>query len=244
MERWPVEDQQPAAGDLADEIADDEAADTTTVEDVSAEDAENTDSAVEDDDADVDQSWDPPVGPPLAEPRKRRPLRVLAVVAATLAAVSFVGAAAFAGAEVQPYLTDRATVATKQRVAEAAYRAITALWSYTPENVDKLADRASQYLSGDFVADYRKYVETLIIAPNKQAQITSKTDVVAVAVESLNVPEATALVYTNTSSASAAHKDLPTLRNLSYRISLRRQGGRWLVTKMTTVTVFNLTPQL
>jgi Mce-associated membrane protein len=159
-----------------------------------------------------------------------------------IAAVLFVGSAAFSGATLQPYLTERATVATKLRIARTAANAITTLWTYTPQNVDKLADRAAQYLSGDFEAAYRKYIDA-IAAPNKQAQVTNNTQVTGAAVESLNGPDATAIVYTNTTSTSPATKDIPSLKYLSYRLVMKRDDARWLVTKMTTVTSLDLTPK-
>jgi Mce-associated membrane protein len=165
------------------------------------------------------------------------------VIAAAVAAALFVASAAFAGATMQPYLTDRATVATKLNVARTAANAITTLWTYTPQNIDKLADRASQYLSGDFQAAYRKYLDALV-APNKQAQITNTTQVVGAAVESLSASDATAIVYTNTASTSPSTKDVPSLKYLSYRLVLQRDHARWLVTKMTTITSLDLTPKL
>jgi Mce-associated membrane protein len=174
--------------------------------------------------------------------RDRRPAGRLSVVAVAVAAVLFVGTAAFAGAMVQPYLADRATVQTKLRIARTAANAITTLFSYEPQDVDKLGDRAAQYLSGDFEAAYRKYVDQ-IAAANKQAQIKSTTEVTGAAVESLDGPDATALVYTNTTSTSPATKDIPSLKYLSYRLTLKRDHARWLVTKMTTITSLDLTPQ-
>ena len=82
-----------------------------------------------------------------------------------------------------------------------------------------------------------------IAAANKQAQIKSNTEVTGAAVESLNGPDATALVYTNTTSTSPATKDIPSLKYLSYRLTLKRDHARWLVTKMTTITSLDLTPQ-
>src|ERR1700761_2976151 len=102
-------------------------------------------------------------------PRRRLLAGRWAAAIVVVAAVPFVGSAAFAGAAVQPYLNDRATAATKMKVARTAANAITTLWTYTPENMDTLADRASAYLSGDFEAQYRKFVDT-IVAPNKQAK--------------------------------------------------------------------------
>ena len=133
----------------------------------------------------------------------------------------FVGSAAFAGATVQPYLSDRATVATKLNVARTAANAITTLWTYTPENMDTLADRAANYLSGDFAAQYRKFVDA-IVAPNKQAKITNTTEVTGAAVESLDGPNAVAIVYTNTTSTSPLTKNIPSLKYLSYRLIMKR----------------------
>ncbi len=246
-----MEDQQPATGDLTEESAVDTAAaeteaapvDEPTVAasdvdesdvDESDVDDENADSPTEDDEAEGDGA--------VVRFRERRPATKWSVIAAAVAAVLFVLAGAFAGASMQPYLNDRATVATKLNVARTAANAITTLWTYNPENIDKLADRASQYLSGDFQAAYRKYLDALV-APNKQAKITNTTQVVGAAVESLSASDATAIVYTNTESISPATKDVPSLKYLSYRLSLQRDHARWLVTKMTTITSLDLTPK-
>jgi Mce-associated membrane protein len=248
-----VEDQQPAAGDLTEETPDSTLGGSTAVDtdvaeaeavhvdpDSSDSDDENADAATEDDEAADAEADD---GPVVVRLRERRPATKWSVIAAAVAAALFVGSAAFAGAVMQPYLTDRATVATKLNVARTAANAITTLWTYTPQNIDKLADRASQYLSGDFQAAYRKYLDALV-APNKQAQITNTTQVVGAAVESLTGSDATAIVYTNTASTSPSTKDVPSLKYLSYRLVLQRDHARWLVTKMTTITSLDLTPKL
>jgi Mce-associated membrane protein len=159
------------------------------------------------------------------------------------ASLLFVGSAAFAGASMQEYLSERATVAIKLKVARTAANAITTLWSYTPENIDTLADRAANYLYGDFAAQYRKFVDEMA-SPNKQAKISSSTQVTGAAVEQLDGPSAIAIVYTNTTSMSPLTKNIPALKYLSYRLSMKRDHGRWLVTRMTTVTSLNLTPHL
>jgi Mce-associated membrane protein len=243
-----VEDQQPAAGDLTDEIPDEQSGDASSVEESESEasEAESTNDSAEDEEQESDEgeeseSDETADGTEIVF-RQRRPAGKWSLVAAAVAAALFVGAAAFAGVTVQPYLIDRATVATKLRIARTAANAITTLWTYNPQNVDKLADRAAQYLSGDFEASYRKYIDA-IAAPNKQAQITNTTEVTGAAVESLNGSDATALVYTNTTSTSPATKDIPSLKYLSYRLAMRRDHARWLVTKMTTITSLDLTPK-
>jgi Mce-associated membrane protein len=164
-------------------------------------------------------------------------------LAAAVAAVLFVAATAFAGAMVQPYLADRALVETKLDVARTARDAITTLWTYTPDNMESLPDRASRYLGGDFANEYRKYIDA-IVAPNKQAQVTNTTEVMGAAVETIGPKEATALVYTNSVATSPVTKNIPSLRYLSYRLTMVRHADAWLITKMSTVTSFDLTPQL
>ncbi len=233
-----MEDQQPAAGDLTADTATEEApeADETTTED-----AERGD--VEPEEADSAQQVDAR-GEDAKRRVRRRPLAGKWLgVAVALATVLFVASSAFAGATLQPYLADRATAATKMLVARTAANAITTLWTYTPENMDGLADRASAYLSGDFEAQYRKFVDA-IVAPNKQAKVTNSTEVTGAAVESLDDPNAVVIVYTNTSSTSPLTKNIPALKYLSYRLFMKRTKGRWLVTRMTTITSLDLTPHV
>ncbi|QUR69524.1 mammalian cell entry protein [Mycobacterium spongiae] len=177
-----------------------------------------------------------------AKDGKARRGRRLAI-ALGLAAALFVGSAGFAGAMVQPYLSDRAVVATKLTVARTAANAITTLWTYTPDNMDTLADRAANYLSGDFAAQYRRFVDQ-IAATNKQAKVTNNTEVTGAAVESLTGRDAIAIVYTNTTTTSPVSKNIPALKYLSYRLFMRRYDGRWLVNRMTTITSLDLTPRV
>ncbi len=217
-----MEDQQLGTGDLT-----------------PAADAEGGDETADAATPDVTRPAVPEDGPV----RTRRPVGRGLAVAVAVAAALFVGAAAFAGAAVQPYLVDRAAAATKFDVARTATNAITTLWTYTPENMNTLADRAADYLGGDFEARYRKFVDA-IVAPNKQAKVTNSTEVTAVAVESLVGPEAVVIVYTNTTSTSPLSKNIPALRYLSYRLFMKRTNGRWLVTRMTTITSVDLTPHV
>lgn len=223
-----MEGQQPDPGDL---------------------NAEDTESALEvldtlDGEEPAAQPDAPVIDNPVTQRRDRqwfaRNKKVLAIVTS---AGLFVAAAGFAAAAVQPYLMNRATVATKYKIAQTAADAITTLWSYTPEDMDTLSSRSAKYLGGDFEGQYRKFVDA-IAATNKQAKVTSSTQVVGAGIESLNGDEATALVYTNTTSTSEQSNNIPSLQYLSYRLELKRYGHDWRVTRMTTVTSLDLTPKL
>lgn len=159
------------------------------------------------------------------------------------AAVFFVGSAVFAGAVLQPYLADRAAVAAKKEIARVAAAAVTELWTYTPDTIETLPQRAGRYLSADLHEQYRKLLEAAVM-PNKQAQITDKTNVVGAAVESLDGARAVALVLTNTTAISPLTQNVPSLKYVAYRLSLHQQGSRWWVTDMTTISFMDLTPKL
>jgi Mce-associated membrane protein len=235
-----VEDQQPAAGNLT--LDDDTRQSETPEKDETAAAAtEATEEAADRAEAEEAESVGEAAASEDAGMRTRRPAGRRIAIAAAVAAVLFVGSAAFAGVTMQPYLSDRATVAIKLNVARTAANAITALWTYTPENMDTLADRTATYLSGDFAAQYRKFVDA-IVAPNKQAKITNSTEVTGAAVESLDGPNAVAIVYTNTTSTSPLTKNIPSLKYYAYRLIMKRDNGRWLVTRMTTITSLDLTP--
>lgn len=218
-ESAPVED---ASHDGSEAVADE----TDTV-------AEETAAAVEEAAVEADE--------PVLVPH--RPAGKRLTVAATAAGVIFVAAAGFAGATLQPYLADRAAVDTKLDVARTAASAIATLWTYTPDSMGTLPDRAESFLGGDFADEYRKYIDA-IVESNKQAQVSNTTQVMGAAVETLDNDEATAIVYTNSVATSPVTKNIPSLRYLSYRLTMQRDDAKWLITRMSTVTQFDLTPQL
>jgi Mce-associated membrane protein len=192
-------------------------------------------------DAETTEAEDAPQEDQILVPH--RPAGKRLTIVATAAGVVFVGAVAFAGTTLQPYLADRALVHTKLDIARTAANAITTLWTYTPDNMDQLPARSAGFLGGDFANEYRKYIDA-IVAPNKQAQVTNTTEVMGTAVETVTPTEATALVYTNSVATSPVSKNIPSLRYLSYRLTLQRHDAKWLITRMSTVTSFDLTPQL
>lgn len=262
-----MEDQRTGSGDLSD------AAEGSPVEESEAtqrrprvpqgkrrraaatappgEDAPGPGAAAAAADADADAEPDEPAAPEAPEQSpaeavvlvERTPPGRRAPIVIGIAAALFIGAGAFAGAMAQPYIAERAAVQTKVEIARTAADAITTLWTYTPENMDQLANRSARFLAGDFQAEYRKYIDA-IVPTNRQAQVSNSTEVVGAAVESLDGPDATAIVYTNSTSTSPLTKDIPSLKYISYRLTLHQDSGDWLVTGMSAITNLDLTPQI
>ena len=219
-----MEDQPDDSGDLTEDGAE-------TAAETAAEEAAETEEAA-------------PEKAPAREPSAARKWlgRNRTAVLVGTAAATFVASGAFAGVALQTYLVDRATVATKQKITRTAADTISTLWTYTPEDMEQLPARSAKYLSGDFQDQYRKFVDA-IVATNKQAQVSNSTQVVAAAVESLDGPDASALVYTNTTSTRPGAK-VPAMQYVSYRLQLKRKGTDWVVTKMTTITSLDITPKI
>jgi Mce-associated membrane protein len=174
------------------------------------------------------------------KPAVRKPVGRWMATAVAVAATLFVAAGAFGGAMLQPYLADRAVANTKLEIARTATAAITTLFTYTPEDMDKLPARSAKYLGGDLRDSYAKQVDALA-ATNKQNQIHRSAQVVGAAVESLNGPTATAMVYANVTYTSAATKDVPKMFLVSYRLTMQRKGSDWLITNMPWITSKDLT---
>ncbi|MEJ6536811.1 MAG: Mce protein, partial [Mycobacterium sp.] len=92
-----------------------------------ADAAESEDSPLDDNESAVESPAPAELPSEPSATRKwlvRNKTRVVIAASAGL----FIGAGAFAGAAVQPYLADRAAVATKENIARTAADAITTLW--------------------------------------------------------------------------------------------------------------------
>ena len=216
--------------------------DQVVAEESDGETIESADDAAESAEAEAEAEAEPEaVDEPVLVPH--RPAGKRLKLAAAAAAALFVASGAFLAATAQPVIANRALVETKLNVARTAANAITTLWSYTPENMDSLGDRSAKYLTGDFAFQYRKFIDS-IVATNKQAQVTNTTSVLGSAVESVSPTEASAVVYTNSVATSPVSKNIPSLRYLSYRLEMKRDRTDWRITRMTTITTLDLTPQV
>jgi Mce-associated membrane protein len=225
----PPAEIEPAEVEPTDQVVAEESDSGTT---------DSTDAAAEPPETEAEaEAVDEPVLVPHRPAGKRLKL------AAAAAAALFVAGGAFLGATAQPVIANRALVETKLNIARTAANAITTLWSYTPENMDSLGDRSAKYLTGDFAFQYRKFIDS-IVATNKQAQVTNTTSVLGSAVESVSPTDAAAVVYTNSIATSPVSKNIPSLRYLSYRLEMKRDRTDWRITRMTTITTLDLTPQV
>lgn len=179
--------------------------------------------------------------PTLAHSRAWRGFSHIGVITAAL--TLFIGVSAFAGTVCQLVLADRAAAAARLEVARAAAAVITTLWTYTPDTVGTLSERAGDYLDGEFCSQYRQLLQAAIVRA-RQARVSDKTEVVGIAVEALHRSNATALVFTNTTVTTPYTHNAPSLKHAAYRLAMTKPGPRWLVTAITTISFVDVTPEI
>ena len=79
---------------------------------------------------------------------------------------------------------------------------------------------------------------------NKRAKVTNSTAGGGRRRRVAQRQEATAIVFTNTTSTTPLSKNIPSIRVPVVSTELKQDRGNWLVTKMTTITSLDLTPKL
>src|ERR1700736_1456140 len=159
----------------------------------------------EDSDAAKDSTDDQAVDD--APKRVRKPATRAVAVAVAITAALFVGASALAASMLQPYLADRALANTRMEIARTAATAMTVMWTYSPQDMDTLVERSSQYLAGEVKEMYVRQVDAQLAA-SKQLQISRNAQVLGAGVESMNGSNATVVVFVNVSYASATSKNI------------------------------------
>ena len=110
---------------------------------------------------------------------------------------------------------------------QAAREATVAMLSYTAATVDRDLTAAREKLTGKFLDDYTKLVNTQVIPGAKAKQISAAAQVPAVASVSATSSHAVALVFVDQTVAAA--NQAPATTASSIRVTLDKIDGHWLV---------------
>lgn len=116
---------------------------------------------------------------------------------------------------------------------QAARDSTIALLSYTPDKVEEQLGAARDLLTGDFREAYTSLTDDVVIPGAKEQQISAVASVPAAASVSATPNEAVVLLFVNqTVSVGAA---VPTDTASSVRVTLEKDGDRWLISKFDPV---------
>ncbi|MGB5112786.1 MAG: hypothetical protein WBO08_14720 [Mycobacterium sp.] len=102
-----------------------------------------------------------------------------------------------------------------------------ALLSYKPDTVEQQLTDARGLLTGDFAQAYTDLTDDVVIPGAKERRISSVATVPAAASVSAEPNRAVVLVFVNQTVVVGA--DAPTDTGSSVRVTLEKDGGRWLI---------------
>ncbi|MFG1796904.1 h domain protein [Nocardia sp. NPDC049149] len=153
------------------------------------------------------------------------------IVMAGLGAVALVALIVLGISGFQLWNDHQAEQARKDAVT-AADRAVSAMFSYDFQTVDKELPKAADALSPKFRDDYLKLITQAIAPGAKEKQLSVKATTQAGGVISADKSHADVLLFLNQVTTS---KDSPqgTTTGSRVRATLQKDGDRWLVDQIT-----------
>ena len=119
-----------------------------------------------------------------------------------------------------------AQIAATESVAAASDTTI-AMLSYSADTAEKELNEARSRLTGSFLEEYTKLINTVVIPGAKEKQISAVAKVSAAASVSATPDHAVVLVFVD--QTTTIGKDAPTASASSVRVTVDHIGGRWLV---------------
>ncbi len=129
--------------------------------------------------------------------------------------------------------TPSGSLSAAESSVRAARDSTIALLSYKPETVDKQLAAARDLLTGEFRDSYTSLTNDVVIPGAKQKQISAVASVPAAASVSADQDEAVVLVFVN--QTVRVGQDAPTDTASSVRVTLEKDGDRWLISQFDPV---------
>jgi Mce-associated membrane protein len=121
--------------------------------------------------------------------------------------------------------------AAAHRAIRAASDGAVASLSYSPDSMDRDFANAKAHLTGEFLADYNKFTEQIVVPMVQEKHITQTAAVVRAAVSELHPDSAVVLVFLN-QTATSKDKPQPLITPSSVRVTLTKVSGSWLISKL------------
>lgn len=116
---------------------------------------------------------------------------------------------------------------------DAGVSAVERLVSFDSGRVAAELDQEAELLTDDFAASYVPEARQRLAGASRQARVSVEARVVDVGVESARVDEVVLVMSLEVSSAARGTETAESQRLV--RVTMRREGGRWLVAELTTV---------
>lgn len=160
--------------------------------------------------------------------------RVLRVPLAALAWVGLVIASVvlLAGLLYFQYRPDQQTnEAAAQSAIAAAKDGTVAVYTYSADTLDRDISSAQSHLTGDFLSEYKEYVQSPAPAEAKQNAVKTAATVVGAALMELHPGSAVVLLFVN-QTTTTAQNPATSLASRSILATLLKVDGNWLISSM------------
>jgi Mce-associated membrane protein len=125
----------------------------------------------------------------------------------------------------------QSTDEAKQAVVGAANDGVAAVYTYSAETIDRDISSAQSHLTGDFLNEYKQYVESPAPTDAKNNAVKTAAKVTGSALMDLNANSANVLVFINQMTTSAQNP-ATTLASRSVIVTLTKVEGKWLISSM------------
>lgn len=161
--------------------------------------------------------------------------RLPRILAAALAVLLVASAGLTAWLYFASYRPDQQTgPAASGVVLDAAKQGTVAALSYSPGSLDKDLDTAKSHLTGDFLAYYTEFTDSVVRPAVKKKSVSTTAEVVRAAVSELHPDQAKVLVFVNQTTTSA-DRPQPSMSASSINITMTKVDGKWLISAFDPV---------
>jgi Mce-associated membrane protein len=129
--------------------------------------------------------------------------------------------------------SERSADIARNESVQAAKNSTIAMLSYRPDTVEKQLNDARELMTGEFRDSYTSLINGMVIPGAKEKQISAVASIPAAASVSADPKEAVVLVFVN--QTTVVGKSAPTDTASTVRLTLRKAGDRWLISKFEPV---------
>lgn len=133
------------------------------------------------------------------------------------------------------YLPDQQmNESAEQSAKDAAKDGTVAVYTYSAQTLDRDIASAQSHLTGDFLSQYKQYVQGPAPSEAKQNAVKTAATVVAAAVKDLHPGSADVLLFIN-QTTTTAQNPATSLASRSILVTLLKVDGKWLISSMAPV---------
>lgn len=124
--------------------------------------------------------------------------------------------------------------AARHSVVDAAKEGTKAVYTYSADTIDRDIASAQSHLTGDFLSQYRQYIDSPAPFDAKRNAVRTAATVSGAALMDMHPDSADVLLFINQTTTSAQNP-ATTMAARSIQVTLVKVDGKWLISSMKPV---------